>query len=133
MPLRQLLESDLLRVARERIDAGQLPSTVPDRVWGSPKGNGQLLRVVRQSRGASPSAPRTRRAVRGSVPCCLPRRMGTRMPRQTTSRCHAMDLSRTASRLVHQRRLEAERSERSRRAGRPRATHSCCTVRQLKD
>jgi hypothetical protein len=42
MPLRQLLESDLLRVARERIDAGQLPSTVPDRVWGSPKGNGQL-------------------------------------------------------------------------------------------
>jgi hypothetical protein len=37
-----LSELDLLRIARERIDEGQLPRVVPERVWGSPSGAGEI-------------------------------------------------------------------------------------------
>jgi hypothetical protein len=40
MPLVEFFE--LEHVARERIDEGLLPRTLPRRVWGSPRGAGEL-------------------------------------------------------------------------------------------
>jgi hypothetical protein len=42
MPLTQLVESDLLSIARERIEERKLPRIIPERAWGTPKGDGQL-------------------------------------------------------------------------------------------
>jgi hypothetical protein len=42
MPLTELSESALRRIARKRIEDRQLPRIVPERMWGTPKGTGQL-------------------------------------------------------------------------------------------
>jgi hypothetical protein len=42
MPLTELSESALRRIARKRIEDRQLPRIVPERMWGTPKGTSQL-------------------------------------------------------------------------------------------
>lgn len=55
MPLTQLSELDLVHIARERIALGQLPRRVPERIWGSHKGTGELCALC--GRAIRPDQP----------------------------------------------------------------------------
>jgi hypothetical protein len=50
-----LSEVDLLQIARERINDGRLPGDIPERVWGSPNGDGQACALC--DRAIRPDQP----------------------------------------------------------------------------